>query len=774
MNTIFLCIVIFLICLAVFDLFVGVSNDAVNFLQSAVGAKAATFRTVLIIASFGVLIGAVMSSGMMDVARHGIMSPDQFNFNEAITIFLAVMVTDVIVLDVFNTLGMPTSTTVSMVFELLGGTFALATIKMIGDNSLSYGILLNTRKAMEVISAIFFSVIVAFIFGIIVMWISRIIFTFNYKKHGRWFTAIFGGLAFTVLAYFIFIKGLGKSPYIHDSVREYIKANTGMLLGWTFVGSTVIMEIMHLLKVNIFQFVVLMGTFALAMAFAGNDLVNFIGVPLTGLDAYNDYMANGQDVGPNAYMMTSLMSSAKTPPAYLLAAGVIMIIAMATSKKAQNVIKTSVDLSRQDEGDEMFGSSSAARGLVRFNQDMCSFFSRLFPKSVRNWVNSRFDKNDVILADDTAAFDMVRAAVNLVLASMLITIGTNYKLPLSTTYVTFMVAMGTSLADRAWSRESAVFRVTGVLSVIGGWFVTAAVTFLVCAVVCICMFYGGIIVKALLMGLAVFMLIRSNLKYNKNALAPENPDGFNKMMRTRDPEKVWEILRRHVRNTQNYVLHFAQKQFNDIVDGFENRKVRQLGKCDKALRNELDSLKKYRRQEMLGLKKSPADVAMERNTWFHLGANSDQEFVYTLRRMLAPIKEHVDNGFNPLPDELIADFEPVRAKINELMNRSGFIIGGGDYSDYRDVLEDADDCRDLLSAMRKRHLDRIQHAKDNSELQVSMVYLNMLQESQELLNCLRHQLRAAKKFMEEHPASTPEDANEDDAVAIAEPEMKGA
>ena len=526
METVYLCIVVFLLCLAVFDLFVGVSNDAVNFLNSAVGAKVAKFRTVLVIASLGVAVGAVMSSGMMDVARHGIMSPNNLSFNEVMTIFLAVMVTDVIILDMFNTLGMPTSTTVSLVFELLGGTFVLATIKMIGDGSLGYGDLLNTDKALSVIIAIFVSVAIAFFFGIVVQWISRIIFTFNYKKHSRYTIAIFGGIAFTALAYFIFLQGLGKSPYIEASIREWITENTRMLLVYTFIGSTLIMEVLHLMRVNVFKFVVLMGTFALAMAFAGNDLVNFIGVPLAGLDSYNDFMANANGASADSFLMTSLMESAKTPPIYLIAAGVVMIIAMATSKKAHNVIKTSVDLSRQDEGDEMFGSSRAARSIVRATQDADSVIKRYIPQRLKQWIDSRFNKNEAELSEG-AAFDIVRAAVNLVLASMLITIGTNYKLPLSTTYVTFMVAMGSSLADRAWSRESAVFRVTGVLSVIGGWFITAGAAFAACAIVCLLMFYGGIVIQVAFMILVVYLLIRSNRQYKKK----EKESGKSNMFR---------------------------------------------------------------------------------------------------------------------------------------------------------------------------------------------------------------------------------------------------
>ena len=748
METVYLCIVVFLLCLAVFDLFVGVSNDAVNFLNSAVGAKVAKFRTVLVIASLGVAVGAVMSSGMMDVARHGIMSPNNLSFNEVMTIFLAVMVTDVIILDMFNTLGMPTSTTVSLVFELLGGTFVLATIKMIGDGSLGYGDLLNTDKALSVIIAIFVSVAIAFFFGIVVQWISRIIFTFNYKKHSRYTIAIFGGIAFTALAYFIFLQGLGKSPYIEASVREWITENTRMLLVYTFIGSTLIMEVLHLMRVNVFKFVVLMGTFALAMAFAGNDLVNFIGVPLAGLDSYNDFMANANGASADSFLMTSLMESAKTPPIYLIAAGVIMIIAMATSKKAHNVIKTSVDLSRQDEGDEMFGSSRAARSIVRATQDADSVIKRYIPQRLKQWIDSRFNKNEAELSEG-AAFDIVRAAVNLVLASMLITIGTNYKLPLSTTYVTFMVAMGSSLADRAWSRESAVFRVTGVLSVIGGWFITAGAAFAACAIVCLLMFYGGIVIQVAFMILVVCLLIRSNRQYKKKEKESGKSNMFRLMMRTRDPEIVWDLLNKHVSKTQSFVARFTIEQFNKIIDGLENEKPSVLRHVQRELRNEKEELKKYRRQELLALRKVPSDIAIERNTWFHLGINSSEQYIYCLRRMLEPIKEHVDNSFNPIPEIFVNEFRPIREKINELMRQTENITVVSSSAlkrSYREVLANADACKDLLSTVRKRHINRIQQS-DDSDFKVSLVYLNILQESQQLLSNMRHQLRAAKKFI---------------------------
>ena len=748
METIYFVIVAFLLLLAVFDLFVGVSNDAVNFLQSAIGAKVARFRTVLVVASAGVLIGAVMSAGMMDVARHGIMHPANYTFAEVMTIFLAVMVTDVVVLDIFNTLGMPTSTTVSLVFELLGATFILALFKMNADPSLMITDLMNSSKALSVIIAIFVSVAIAFFFGTAVMWLSRLVFTFRYKKHLRYSIAIFGGIAFTALAYFIFIKGLGGSPFISDTTKDWINDNTQMLLIVVFVASTILNEILYLLRVNVFKIIVLLGTFALAMAFAGNDLVNFIGVPLAGLDSMQDFMANGNG-DPNAFMMTSLMSSAKSPLIYLVLAGIIMIVAMATSKKAQNVVKTSVDLSRQDEGDEMFGSSKVARSIVRAVQDMGNGLSKIMPSSTTKWIDSRFNKEEMELAKG-AAFDEVRAAVNLVLAAMLIIIGTNYKLPLSTTYVTFMVAMGSSLADKAWSRDSAVFRVTGVLSVIGGWFVTAGVAFAACALVCTMMHFGGFVVMIAFMVLDIYLLWRSGQAYKKKSAEDKKDDVFNLMMRTKDKDIVWDLLRKHVGRTQSFVTRFTCDEFNKIVDGVSNERLKELKVSYREVNSERETLKKIRRQEFLAMRRIPERIALERNTWFHLGVNCNQQYMYCLRRMLDPIKEHLDNNFQPMPKEYIDEFEEVRRRINELMSHTEQMISTNRYDLYRETLTISDECKDDLSALRERHINRMQQdANAAQNLKVSMLYLNMLQESQELISIMRHQLRAARKFLAE-------------------------
>lgn len=746
MESIYLIIVVFLLILAVFDLFVGVSNDAVNFLNSAIGAKVAKFRTVLIVASFGVIIGAVMSAGMMDIARHGIINPSHFSFNECMTIFLAVMITDVIVLDVFNSFGLPTSTTVSLVFELLGGTFILALLKMSANPNLGFSDLLNSDKALSVIIAIFVSVAIAFFFGVIVQWISRLIFTFNYTRHLRYTVAVFGAIAFTSLAYFIFIQGVAKSPYVNDFYKDWIRNNTLMLMFGIFLVSSVLVQILHLFKVNVFKIIVFVGTFALAMAFAGNDLVNFIGVPLAGLSSFQDFISNGLG-HDKTFMMTSLMGSAKTPAIYLMIAGVIMIFSMATSKKAQNVVKTSVDLSRQDEGDEMFGSSRAARSIVRAAQDIGKTVADVIPNKTQNWIERRFNKDDAIIADG-AAFDMIRASVNLVLSSILITIGTNYKIPLSTTYVTFMVAMGSSLADHAWSRESAVFRVTGVISVIGGWFITAGVAFTICAIVCAVMHFGGFAAMFLFMALDVFLLLQSNIKYGKKLKDEKKDDIFRLMMRTRDPEIVWDLLTKYVSRTQSFMTHFALEQYNSILGGLRDEKLRDLRRCSRDIKDERDKLKKTRRKELLALRRTPKKIALERNTWFHLGVNSDQQFIYCLRRMLEPIKEHIDNNFTPLPNQYYLEFEPIRREIEVLMKQSEHMISTNRYDQYDQVLAEADNLKSQMSVLRKHHIDRMQNDGDDSKLEVSLVYLNILQESQEFLSIMRHQLRSANKFLE--------------------------
>lgn len=746
METIYLGIVIFLFMLAVFDLLVGVSNDAVNFMNSAVGAKVANFKTIVIVASIGVFAGAVLSNGMMDIARHGIFQPVNFSFYEIMCIMLAVMVTDVVLLDVFNTLGLPTSTTVSMVFELLGGTFILAILKIVGDETglLTLGDMMNTEKALSVIMGIFLSVAIAFIAGTFVQYISRLIFSFNYKKNLSWTIGIFGGIAVTSLSYFMLIKGLKSAPFMTPESLAWISENTTLLVVGCFITFTLLMQILHWCRVNVFKIIVLLGTFSLALAFAGNDLVNFIGVPLAGFSAYTDYVANSNGVGIHDFMMTSLMSSAKTPAIFLFASGLVMVYALATSKKAKNVIKTSVDLARQEEGDEMFGSSALARTIVRRANNINDFLKRVIPVGMRRWIDSRFNKDEVIL-ESGAAFDLVRAAVNLVLSGLLIIIGTTMKLPLSTTYVTFIVAMGTSLADRAWSRESAVYRITGMLSVIGGWFITAFVAFTICALVTFIMFYTSFVGMFIFIVVAVVLLVRSNIKYSKKEKAEQQDDIFKRMMASKDKNEILALLRQHVKETLTSYITFSEDTYVKVTDGFIHEDLKSLRKAMNATDDQKKMLKKRRRKELLGLRRIPITIAIEKNTWFHLGSNSCEEMLYCLKRICEPCKEHVDNNFNPISKDCVTEFLPVREELCRLMERTRTAIENNNYEEADDILAKGDALKNSISSLRKQMMNRMQEA-DNASLKASMVYLNILQESQELVSIWRHLLRASRFF----------------------------
>lgn len=745
MEITYLIITVFMLILAALGLFVGVSNDAVNFLSSAIGAKAGTFRTILVIASMGVLTGALMSAGMMDVARHGIMQPDNFSFREVMIVFMAVVATNIIVLDRFNDLGLPTSSTVTLVFGLLGATFILAVVKIQADPSLTLSALINTDKALSLIIAIFASVAIAFVCGLVVQWLSRLVFTFDLHSSSCLVHGIFGGVSFSVLAYFIFIETLSESPLIAYSLKTWIAANTPLLLGGTFVITAVLAALLSRLRVDVMRIIVFSGTFALAMAFAGNDLVNFIGVPLAGLDSYQDWSAHGAtDI--NSYMMSSLSQSARSPFIYLAIAGVLMIVAMATSKKAHHVVQTSVDLSRQDEGDEMFGTSQAARSLVRAVQDGNDYLRHAVPRKLMATIDRRFDKSASQLPDD-AAFDMLRAAINLVLSSALIIVGTNYKLPLSTTYVTFMVAMGTSLADRAWTRDSAVYRVTGVISVIGGWLITAGITFAACALVCLLMYLGGIPVMLAMMAVVIYTLVRSHIRFGKKQQDSHQEQLYKLMMRSRDPELVWDLLQRHISQTQSGVCRFTLQHYERIIDGLAHERVRQLREVGKDLRREQDELKRTRRKEFLSLRRIPRNIALERNTWFHLGANSNQQYVYTLKRMLEPVKEHVDNNFSPLPEKYLTEFAPARNTITELMEETVNMLESRDFTGYKQVMSQADQCKDQLSQLREHLIDDMQGSDNSSSYKTAIIYLTVLQESQEMLSIMRHQLRAANKLL---------------------------
>ena len=753
MDLLFLCVIVFLFLLAVFDLSVGVSNDAVNFLNSSLGSKAASFKRVLIIASIGVFIGAAMSNGMMDIARHGIFRPENFSFYELLCIFMAVMIADIILLDIFNTLGMPTSTTVSMVFELLGATFVVSLIKMANpDNMLGFNDLLNTEKALSVILGIFLSVAIAFVFGTLVQFISRTIFTFNYKSNLKWKIGIFGGICSTAIIYFLLIKGAKDLTFMTPEVKGFINHHTTLIILGCLVFFTCLMQLLHILKVNVLKVVCLMGTFALAMAFAGNDLVNFIGVPLTGLASYQDYVANG--VGdPHGFMMGSLNSSANTPLYFLIGAGVIMVVSLATSKKAHNVTKTEIGLGSQSGGDEMFGSSKIARALVRWSLSIIAWVRRMTPMKVRKWFNRRFNVDETIM-DQGAAFDLIRGSVNLVLAGALIAIGTSLKLPLSTTFVTFMVAMGTSLADKAWSRESAVFRITGVMSVIGGWFITAGAAFIGAGIIVCALYWGGHWVMILLACLTIFFIWRSNRRFKSKAAEEGGDKVFQAILTTDDKEQAWDMLVVYITEQQQKFLSFASEYYRGITDAFISEDVRTLDKADKRLSHEKDVLKSARRKETLCLRQVPTATAIEQSAWFHLGNNCCMSMLYNLRRINEICREHVGNNFLPLPKEYIEEFKLMQTSVEILCNDVVDMMAIDSTDPVLTLRRRCDTLKDQISEAYHR-LHKPLRDGDPRSMTVIYVYLNLLQETREMLSSLRKFIRAYAKLHGETRVSTP-------------------
>lgn len=751
METFYLFLIIFLFVLAVFDLSVGVSNDAVNFMNSAIGSKAASFKVIMVIAAIGIFVGASLSNGMMDIARHGIYQPQHFYFSEIMCILLAVMLTDVVLLDIFNSLGMPTSTTVSLVFELLGGTVAISLIKIANSNgALQLGDLLNTDKAFTVILAIFLSVAIAFFFGAIVQYISRLIFTFNYKKHMNYFIGLFGGLAATSILYFMLIKGLKESSFMEGDLKTMIYSNTDTIVWGALIFFTLLMQVLHWLKVNVFKVVILLGTFALALAFAGNDLVNFIGVPLAGYSSYMDLMAQGGTTTTDTFLMESLLEPAKTPWYFLVGSGLVMVIALATSKKAQAVIKTSVDLARQSDGNENFGTSPVARVLVRTCNNASNTILSVVPLRVKDWIDSRFNNNEIIL-EDKASFDLVRASVNVVLSGLLIALGTSLKLPLSTTYVAFMVAMGSSLADRAWGRESAVYRITGVLSVIGGWFITAGAAFTICFLVALLIHVGGIAAMAAMVGLAIYMLIRNQILYKKKmkkeAMQEEVDSTISKLRETKDKREALSLFREHSRDELCDVLNFASDTFNRSVHGFMDENLRELRKVMSAIEEKKSYLKQVKRVGTLGVTQLEHDIAIDKGLYYYQGNDFASEIVFSIRRLTEPGKEHVDNHFSPLCEVQKEDFGKMTDEIVSFLNRSSVMIESNDYHRMDDLIAESVDLTAKLTLLKKEELKRIQGQSGSTK--VSMVYLNMVQEAQNVVSFTANLLKVSRNFQKE-------------------------
>jgi len=527
-------------------------------------------------------------------------------------------------------------------------------------------------------------------------------------------------------------------------LKQMVDSHTWLILGGGLAVFSVIMTIFSAFKMPVLKFVVLLGTFALAMAFAGNDLVNFVGVPFTGLDAYRDFMANG-DGDAYSFRMTSLMESAHTPTLYLVITGSIMVMSLIFSKKAHNVLKTSVDLSRQDEGDEMFGSSGAARILVRTTQKTATTIAGFIPKRIGRWIDSRFNSDAAVLPEG-AAFDHIRAAVNLVLAGLLVAFGTSMKLPLSTTYVTFMVAMGTSLADRAWSRESAVFRITGVLSVIGGWFITAGAAFIMCYLLTNTLYFGSFVAMIIAIVTAITLLLRSNLKYKNNQEVAETDLLFKQLNRTQDMTERWQLLKMHVGHSTVNQLKFASSCFQKVTEAFIHEEYRPMRQATHEIETARKQLKRQRRREIIGLRKIEPILAMEKNTWYFLSNSSVEQMLYCLKRINDPCREHVGNNFLPVSDDLAQVFSQVQMRIQDIFRRTEFVLTPSSISEdkTRELRAQAEQLQRELSDHRKQVIDSMQ--KKSVNIESTIVYLNIIQETQQILSCLRHMLRGITKF----------------------------
>ncbi|MBP7294351.1 MAG: inorganic phosphate transporter, partial [Bacteroides sp.] len=597
--------------------------------------------------------------------------------------------------------------------------------------------------ALSVIMAIFVSVAIAFFFGMLVQYIARVIFSFNYQNKMKYSIGLFGGIAATAIIYFMLIKGLKDSSFMTKENLAWVKDHTAQLVLTCFVFFTVLMQILHWLKINVFKIVVLLGTFALALAFAGNDLVNFIGVPLAGYSSFIDYTTNGAGYAPDSFLMTSLLGPASTPWYFLVGSGAIMVYALFTSKKAHAVIKTSVDLSRQDEGEETFGSTPIARTLVRISLNMSNSLSRIIPEGTKNWIDSRFRKDEAIIADG-GAFDLVRAAVNLVLAGLLIAIGTSLKLPLSTTYVTFMVAMGSSLADRAWGRDSAVFRITGVLSVIGGWFLTAGAAFTICFFVALIIHFGGTVAIVLLIGLAAFTLIRSQVLFKKKNLKGKENETFKEIMRSTDSNQALNLMRVLTREELNKVLLYAEENFDRTVNSFINENLRGLRKAMGASKFAKQLLKQMKRTGTLAMCRLDNNTVLEKGLYYYQGNDFASELVYSIHRLCEPCLEHIDNNFNPLDVAQKKEFSEASAKITALISSCREKLNNNAYEDFETDLATANALNAQLAHLKREELKRIQ--AQTGSIKVSMVYLTMIQEAQNVVTYTINLMKVNRKF----------------------------
>ncbi|WP_276168457.1 inorganic phosphate transporter [Zobellia alginiliquefaciens] len=729
-ENIYLFMIIALAVLAITDLVVGVSNDAVNFLNSAIGSKAVSFRTVMIVASVGIAFGAISSSGMMEVARKGIFNPEQFVFAEIMIIFMAVMITDILLLDFFNTLGMPTSTTVSIVFELLGAAVAISMVKIMGHDGgvADLWTYINSDKATEIILGILLSVVVAFSVGALVQFISRLLISFKFEEKPKWVGALFGGFALTSIIYFILVKGLKSASIFSPEVLELIANKQFLFILSNFVVWTLVSWLISTLtKINIYTMVIVMGTFALAMAFAGNDLVNFIGVPLAAMESYTSWSTSGIDA--DKYTMEGLASAVQTPQYLLLLSGLIMVVTLWFSSKAKNVVKTSVDLSRQDEGDERFQPNFLSRQIVKFSINASENIAGLIPASILKRMDTRFEKPYVYVpksrVQDLPAFDLVRASVNLMVASVLISLATSMKLPLSTTYVTFMVAMGTSLADRAWGAESAVYRVAGVLNVIGGWFFTAMSAFTAAAIIAYIIHLGGIYAIGVLLLIAFFLIGKNYLSHTK------------KMKETKLEQKL-------ERAESNSIIGVIDESAANISLAIKRANKIYTQSIDGLAKHDIDTLKRSKK----GISKFDKEVEDLRDNIFYFIKNLDESSVSTsnfyisilsyLQDMTQSLEyiakaghKHVHNNHKKLRFNQIKDLKETDGYLNELFTEIETIFETKDFLKLTELIIHKQELFAKVDMKIHKQVERTR--TDESSPKNTALYFSLLLETKDLL-----------------------------------------
>ena len=742
MEQIYVIMLLVLGVLAVIDLIVGVSNDAVNFLNSAIGSKAVSFKTTMIVASLGVLVGAMFSSGMMEIARSGIFVPSMFSFNDVMIIFLAVMISDILLLDVFNSLGLPTSTTVSIIFELLGAAVCLALYKIYtSDETLDHlGMYINTKKASTIVYSILLSVILSFSLGSLIQYISRLIFTFHYEKKLKYFGAIFGGVAISAITFFILIKGLKGVSFISVTQFEWIDKHQFLILGVNFVVFTLLSQILiSYFKINILRVIIIIGTFALALAFAGNDLVNFIGVPIAAFNSYQIFQ--GSTVSGDDFMMGALANDDIVAPFYfLLIAGVVMVITLWTSKKAKSVIETGVNLSRQGEGDEKFAPNTASRFIVRFGVYIGQAINVFLPKKLQIKIDSRFInvEKSTKKSDDEPAFDMVRASVNLMVASILISIGTSLKLPLSTTYVTFMVAMGTSFADRAWDRESAVYRIAGVFKVIGGWFFTAIITFVLALVMAYILKVGEVFAFVGLLLMLGIMLYKSSRKHKEKVKNEEEV----KSLRREDIGTVKEMITESSAQISK-VFRKTSALYSNLVDNLsleDLAKLKENKKDQKKLEKEIDELK----SNVFYLIKNLDDNSVEASKFYILILGYLQDMVQSIDFITSSSYSHVNNNHKKLKFNQIKGLKIIDKQLQQLLLSLEESFKNEEFNTIDHILNDKQVLLDTVSELITKQIKTIRTTETSPKN--SKLYFALLLEANDLVKSITNLLELFKEF----------------------------